>query len=251
MTSVKLRDGRVLEVRTVECPLPQDLFGHVLEFLRAEWPEGDMRWEEAFAGAYADSLRIVVCVGARDGPPVGNVTLVIPVEDREVGVICDVLTRPDQRGLGIASALMRAAVNQFDRHGGRAIYLGTLREEQSWRVYERVGFEWFHGGVMRRVSGSPAEFDATHFAPGQSTHVRRARWGDLPGVSALFTAPYESVAGDLSRGILSARQRPAEPLRLDIPDDLLRRTRKRRCLSGAGRRTNASRPRPGKPDAGE
>ena len=208
MTSIPLKDGRVLETEILECPLSPDRQREVTELLQTQWPQGDLRREEALAGDYADTLRIVVVLGRENNRCIGTATVAFPVRAAELGVICDVMTLAEHRRSGIAGNVTQVAIEQFERHSPGPLYLGTLREGDAWRVYQRLGFEWYHGGVMRRVTESAAAFDDSYFAPGQTTCVRPAQWADLPGVSALLTRPYPLVAGNLEHEIYSPRWAP-------------------------------------------
>ncbi len=203
--SVNLKDDSLLEIQALEAPLPTGMRQASTELLRSEWAQGDLRWEEGLAGDYADSLRLIACMGRREGEWVGNATTAFAVRQPELGVICDVATRREQRGLGIAGMLMQTAIDQFHRYSNGPLYLGAHRGGAAERVYRRLGFDWFHGGVMRRLPDAAPGFDQIHFAPDQSSTVRPVEWGDLPGVSALLTRPYELVAGDLVHGMLSPR----------------------------------------------
>ena len=72
VTPVPLRDGSILEMHVLRCPLRPEHQHAVTDVLRTEWPQGDMRWEESLAGKYADSLRTIVCLGKRNDQWVGT-----------------------------------------------------------------------------------------------------------------------------------------------------------------------------------
>ena len=200
---VTLRDDSTLEIYKLVCPVDPSLRGPVTALLNTEWPDGDFHWAESMAGNYADSLTVVMCPGMRQGRWVGTATVAYAASEAEVGAVCDVMTHPDARGLGVARAATQAVTSHFVDQGGRAVYLGTGRDGNAQRVYQRIGYEWFHGGVMRHLPPDGQDFDRTYFAPGQPTSIRPAEWGDLPGVSALFAQPYDMLAGDYVRGLFS------------------------------------------------
>ncbi len=201
--TIALRDGSELQIYKLQCPVEPALRGPVTAILNTEWPNGDFYWNESMAGDYADSLTVVMCPAMREGRWVGNATVAFAANSPEVGAVCDVMTHPDARGLGVARAATQAVTCHAVECGARAVYLGTERAGSAQRVYQRIGFEWFHGGVMRHLSAHGQDFDETYFASGQRTSTRAAEWGDLPGVSALFGQPYAMLAGDCARGLFS------------------------------------------------
>ena len=203
--TVSLRDGSELAMHTFIAPIEASVRRELKAVLQSEWADGDLHWDATMAGEYADSLTMVTCAGMRNGRMAGTATTAYAAQEMEVGVVCDVVTLAEFRGLGIARAVTQVVTDHFFSQGGRALYLGTGREESAGRVYQRVGFEWFHGGVMRNLPAQSADFDDDYFAPGQATSIRGAQWGDMPGVTALFTRPYEALAGDYGRGMFSSR----------------------------------------------
>ena len=204
--TVKLRDESELELFKLRCPIPESLRGPLTVLRNTQWQRGDFHWDESMAGRYADSLTIVTYVGIRQDRWVGTATISYAAQEAEIGTVCDVLTHAETRGLGIARALTEALCEHFLELGGRSLYLGTERDGVAWRVYERVGFQWFHGVVMRHVPTGPDAFDDDYFAADQPASIRPTEWGDLPGVSALFAAPNRALAGDYTRGIFSSAQ---------------------------------------------
>ena len=201
--TIVLRDGSNLDLFTLTSAIPEKQRRALLEMLNTEWKDGDVRWSESMTGHYADSLTIVTAIGLRDDQCVGAASIAYAAREAEVGAVCDVFTHYDARQLGIARATTETVCNHFLQGGGRVVYLGTERDGVAWRVYQRIGFQWFHGAVMRYVPDGSESFDEDYFASEQETFVRPAEWGDLAGVSALFGVPYRALAGDYTRGIFS------------------------------------------------
>jgi GNAT superfamily N-acetyltransferase len=109
---------------------------------------------EPFNGALAE------LVAVRDGEPIGVVTL-WPRGPR-TGWIAKLFVDPDHRRMGIARALVRAAVGEAREYGLTKIGLSTLEVlEDAVRFYERTG--WIRGRGGRRgdriywLSIAPAE----------------------------------------------------------------------------------------------
>ena len=203
--SVTLRDGRVAVLRRLVCPYDPGDAAKLTALMNYEWDAGDFHWSESMAGRYADSLTVVSRVAEHDGEWLGTACIVYAVDTPRVAAVCEVMTRPDARGQGIARACMEAVTAEgFDR-GVRAVVLGTEREGNAWRVYQRVGYAWLTGGVMRCLPEGESTFDEAFFAADQAVCVRPSAWGDLPGVSMLLATPYSALAGDYTRSIFSPR----------------------------------------------
>lgn len=203
--SVTLRDGRTAVLRRLVCPYDSGDAAQLTALLNHEWQNGDLYWSESMAGKYADSLNVVARVAECDGAWLGTACVVYPVDTPRVAAVCEVMTRPDLRGLGIARACVEAVTAEGIAHGAQAVLLGTEREGSAWRVYQRAGYAWLTGGVMRCLAEGQCSFDEDFFAAGQSVRVRPSEWGDLPAVSALLATPYAALAGDYTRSMLSPR----------------------------------------------
>lgn len=117
------------------------------------------------------------------------------VSPRKQGILSQVFTDPGWRGQGIASAVVREAVETFRTHRARAVYLGSGQE---WvrQMYRKVGFQ-FIGAMERRhafkLTLDPSGEDAVLFRPGQRTEIRPLRPDDQADLSALFNARHPCV----------------------------------------------------------
>ena len=103
---------------------------------------GDARkfWTEALAAA-GRGERIVL--GAWRGASLaGTVTLLLdcPPNQPHRAEIGKMMTRPSQRGQGVATALLRAAENLAAKGGRSLLVLDTAREEGAAGLYEKSGF---------------------------------------------------------------------------------------------------------------
>lgn len=97
-------------------------------------------WAGALA-AVARQERVVL--GAwEDGALVGTVTLLLdcPPNQPHRGEIAKMMTRPSQRGRGIATALMHAAETLAVERGRTLLVLDTATDEGASKLYERLGF---------------------------------------------------------------------------------------------------------------
>jgi len=181
----------------------------IIELLQQEWARTDVDWLQSMRGAYCRHLRTQAAVARVDGHAVGTASMAFACEHPRIGVVEDVMTLEDFRGLGIAATLTEGLVQQAWEAGCRVVYLGNSPRQVS--VYEKIGFKRLFGAVMRRPAPGETEPEEVFFAPGQQTSVRPANWGDLPGVACLMAQPMESLCLDFLRGLVSPRYAP--PLR--------------------------------------
>ena len=207
--SVTLKDGRQMEVVQLPYPIAPAERMVIIELLQREWARTDVDWLQSMRGAYSQTLRTRVALARVGGDAVGTASIAFACEHPRIGVVEDVMTREDFRGLGIAATLTEGLVQRAWEAGCRVVYLGNSPRQVS--VYEKIGFRRLFGAVMRRPAPGETEPEKDFFAPGQQTSVRPANWGDLPGVACLMAQPMENLCLDFLRGLVSPRYAP--PLR--------------------------------------
>ncbi len=203
---VTLKDGRKMEVADRTYPIELRDRMRIIELLQQEWARTDVDWLQSMRGAYSDTLRTQVALGMVDGDLVGTASIAFPIDRPEVGVVEDVMTREDFRGLGIAATLTEQLVQVAWKAGCRVVYLGNTPRPAS--VYEKIGFQRLHGAIMRRAAPGETEPERHFYSPGQVATVRPTTWGDLPAVACLMAQPMESLLLDFSRGLVSSRYAP-------------------------------------------
>ena len=237
-----------MEVVHLTYPIePADRMG-IIELLQQEWARTDVDWLQSMRGAYSRTLRTQVALARVDGHAVGTASIAFPCERPQVGVVEDVMTRKDFRGLGIAATLTEGLVQRAWKAGCRVVYLGNTLRQLS--VYEKIGFRRLYGAVMRRAAPGETEPEKEFFAPGQETTVRPATWGDLPGVACLMAQPMESLCLDFLRGLVSPPVRAAPALRVELHRGLVWRGGPGRCDARPGRRGSPPGAGPGLDHAG-
>ena len=196
---IQLSDGRHLLTTWHTYPVAQAEQATLISLWQSEWTKTDFDWLPALNGAYSETLRIDSLVGTIEGVPVATATVLFPGNDPEVSVISSVITLPAYRRLGIAAQLTdRAAIRSFSA-GCQVCYLGGTS------VYCRCGFDWYAGVIMRRAAPQAGECESHFFAPGQSTSVREAQWGDLPGTACLIAQRPDCLVIDYPRGLISGK----------------------------------------------
>ena len=114
---VTLKDGQPMEVVRLTYPIgPADRMG-IIELLQQEWARTDVDWLQSMRGAYSRTLRTQVALARVDGHAVGTASIAFPCERPQVGVVEDVMTRKDFRGLGIAATLTEGLVQRAWKAG--------------------------------------------------------------------------------------------------------------------------------------
>ena len=176
---------------------------------RTEWTGGDYDWLKAMYGDYRRTLSITTVLGRIDDRPVSTATVLFRAHNPAVCLLSHVLTHPEHRGLGLGGAAVEAAVRYGFDAGCRIAYLGSGQMQNN--LYERCGFERLAGCLMRRPAPGNEIYEEDVSAPGQSTSIRRAQWGDMPGMVCFLTRPMQTRIIDYPRCLISIRY--AAPLR--------------------------------------
>ena len=205
-TIIKLKDGRVLELEELTFPINSIHQTTLIQLWRTEWKRrggGDYDWLKAMNGDYSQDLITKVVLGRIDGQAVGTAAVAYPVKENEVSVIGSVLTHPEYRRLGIAEYLTNTATDLSFQAGCQISFLGATRDPRN--VYLRCGFQWWNGGVMRKTAQGQENCEKQFFASSQSTSIREASWGDLPSFACFVIQPWNLLALDYLRGLLSGK----------------------------------------------
>jgi len=153
-----------------------------------QWTFGgeDFSGQKVLRGDYADSSDVLLCLGFHEDELAGTTIGIMGKDYPGLGLIADVTTLPEYRGLGIAGQLCDAATEYFKRNHGNWLLLGT-NEENARRIYERAGFTEHVGNVM---IWNPAGDELSSAYWGTATEdvkIRSAEWGDLPRLVMLYT----------------------------------------------------------------
>lgn len=185
----KLKSGETLEIGVLTAPderlqaSVEELLGHKGEHWRAHISAA-LRGE-------TDRLETRFYLGLLEGRPVANI---MTVEQRGVGILGHVFTRPEQRRKGIASAVMARQMEDFRRRGGHVLLLGTGFESPPYWIYHSFGFRSLRGGFMRYAV--EPDFENRWLAPAPA-QVVRAEWRHWPLVALLASIP----SGEVHRSV--------------------------------------------------
>jgi GNAT superfamily N-acetyltransferase len=147
--------------------------------------KGEMwRWQVAQLLAGQSGIESRFYLLHRDAAPFCNI---LTIERNGVGMLGHVWTKPEDRGQGAASQLMRLVMEDFQARGGRSLYLGTGFESTAFHIYRKQGFQSIeaNSGVMAFFPDGRAGFEADYFAPGE-TAIAPLDWTHYATASALL-----------------------------------------------------------------
>ncbi len=145
-------------------------------------------------GQYADSRDhfFVACNGDQLA---AHVWYNVSATDPRLGVLGHVYTRPEDRRRGLASRLLRAAMDHFVECGGKVMQLNTSNAD-TLPLYQKLGYATLFADAALhamdwhlRWPAESSELIEPWFAPGAGT-VRPLGPKDLPQYCLLYNAEY-------------------------------------------------------------
>jgi GNAT superfamily N-acetyltransferase len=125
----------------------------------------------------------------------------------ELGGLGEVATAPEFMRMGIAGTVCEAARDEFFKHGGRAIFLGTGNPEAA-RVYYRLGWRKLAGANMMAciASGdSPETFLVDYYRKNEPVTLGPASANERISMIPLIATPHNWQILDANAGIYSTR----------------------------------------------
>lgn len=195
----------------VTAPLAPEPAWEVEAHLLRIFEYADYSLRAALSGAYAPDLECVFSMARAKGVLTGAAGALYGRQNPAVAILGPVGVREADRRRGIGTAMVAPLLDVLGTRGCEAVYLGVSLENPAGRLYRRLGFARYRGIVHRRLLRGQADWEQTHFAPSARVGVRRAHWGDFPGVQALLSCPGLMLTVDATQGIFSSRY--VEPAR--------------------------------------
>jgi L-amino acid N-acyltransferase YncA len=203
-----------LNIETHAYPLSPTVQTELVRLLRTEWTHTDYNWVEAMHGDYSEALVIASVIIRCRGTAVSTATIHFARDRPQTAVLGSVLTHPNHRRRGFGGHSIELALSLAEDAGCQVCLLGTAMKPRN--IYQRHGFVWQNGAIMRRAFGTGA-FEADYFAPHQPAAIRAANWGDLPGLTLLLAQPLAIACVDYLRGLMSPRHATAERCLSNFP----------------------------------
>ena len=194
------RDGAAFELGVIQAPAPE-----WLDELSAFYVHKPDMWHwpvEAALGGVCQGLDVRFFAARAEGQ---IVSALMTAERWGVGLVAHVYTLPAWRGKGLASQVLGAVCEDFDRRGGKALYLGTDYGSSPFRIYQRFGFEPIAPESGKMARAREKGLCGALFAPGP-TEVEDVGWRHYPLLNALAATP-----GRGTRSRLLAGTHAAEP----------------------------------------
>jgi len=171
---------------------------------------GDYSFRAVLRGDYAQTLHCSFALAHQGDLLVGAAGCLQARTNPAVALLGPVAVRAVHRGRGIGTRLVRLLCDNLEAESCRAVYLGVANGHPAARLYARLGFDGYHGIVMRRLLNKAGDFDADYWRADASVKIRDVCWGDFPGVQALLVAPALMYTYDLSRSLFSSAYVPPE-----------------------------------------
>ena len=190
-----------------EAPLSPGLVDELLDFWLPIFGGSIDLSRGALLGDEAPHSRITVYTRRIGGELAGACLVVSSPGMPALGGLGEVATSPKARGKGIATALTRQALDDFDARGGQAIFLGTVNPAAA-RIYHRLGWRKLAGAnlMLNVLSGdSPEEFLVDYFRALGSAAVRTPSPADRIPMIPLIVSPHDWQVLDFNIGIFSTR----------------------------------------------
>lgn len=195
------------KITKLDVPVPEALARELLKF-----------WEATFGVSFEDYGSVLAAAEraqnhdgiylVREGEKLcGACLLTHSKSNPEFALLGEVATAPEFRNMGISTALCERARDDFQKHGGQALFLGTVNPAAA-RVYNRLGWRKLAGcHVMACVSSgeAPEVFLVDYFREvGPVTITPGSAAERIPMIPLLVT-PHDWQVLDANVGFLSTR----------------------------------------------
>ena len=186
LNPITLRSGETVEAAILTAP-ESTWASRMLDMLSHK---GDpWNWQNAAVLERDLELDAFFYVLHRDGQPFANI---MTVERNGVGIFGHVWTNPADRQKGASTQLMALQMANFQRRGGRALYLNT-GSPVARAIYERFGFNRVEpeSSLMHYFGDAPVRFEAAYFR-GEG-EIRPLTWRHWPAACPLFAGNSSAV----------------------------------------------------------
>lgn len=149
----------------IEPALPEELASEFTEFWEETFETSYDGFQNMLDGHESTDNQDIIYVMRQGEQLVGTCHLTISRASPQLGGLGEVATAPEFRRQGIGSLLCEYAHNDFRRHGGEALFLGTVNPDAA-RVYHRLGWRKLAGATVMALivqGDSPEAFLVDYF----------------------------------------------------------------------------------------
>ncbi len=192
-----------------EAPLDSALVDELMDLWLPIFEDGIDLTREALLGEEVPRSTITVYTRRIAGKLAGSCLVASSPALPDLGGLGEVATTPDARRTGIATALTQQALGDFEEHGGRALFLGTVNPAAA-RIYYRLGWRKLAGAnlMLNVLNGeSPEEFIVDYFRQirGETVSVRTPSPANRAPLIPLLVAPHDWQVLDFNTAMMSTR----------------------------------------------
>ncbi len=194
-------------VTAIEVPLPDVLKEELIDFWQGVFETSYDGFRAVFDAKEKDYNHDIVYLVRKGEKLGGTCHLSHSIFNPELGGLGEVATAPEFMRMGIAAAVCEAARDEFFKHGGRAIFLGTGNPEAA-RVYYRLGWRKLAGANMMVciASGdSPETFLVDYYRKNEPVTIGQASASDRISMIPLIVTAHDWQVLDVNAGVYSTR----------------------------------------------
>ncbi|MCX5638673.1 MAG: GNAT family N-acetyltransferase [Planctomycetota bacterium] len=210
-----------IELCQVTAPLSPEATWEIESLLLKIFEYGDYSFRSALSGEYSKTLNCTFFLAKYRGEIVGAAGCLYAHKNPAIAIVGPVGVAAEYRGIGIGKKLMLSLIRHLKLENCMAGYLGVSPTNSTASFFSSLGFEKYKGIVMRLLLCPQAQFEQNYFGKSADTKIRRAAWGDFPGIQGLVSFPCLMYTIDLQRSIFSSKY--VEPARfLSVFPEMMR-----------------------------
>lgn len=210
-----------IEICRLTAPLAPEAAWEVESLLLEIFEYGDYSFRSALLGEYSKTLNCTFFLAKHKGKMIGAAGCLYTHKNSAIAIVGPVGVAAEYRGNGIGTKLVVSMIRHLKLQRCMAVYLGVSPGTSAARLYSALGFEKYKGIVMRLLLCPEAQFEESYFGKCDDTKVRKAVWGDFPGIMGLVSSPCRMYTVDLRRSVFSSKY--VEPARfLSVFPEMMR-----------------------------
>ncbi len=190
-----------------EAPIPEQICKELMSFWDSIFESPRDVPIDAYLGAELEYNSHIVFLERRFRKLVGTCHLTVSQQLPFIGGLGEVATSPDHRGLGFGTRLCKRALGDFQRLGGRALFLGTGNDLAA-QIYQKLGWQKLNNtNVMANITGpkTPEGFLESYSQVKMPISVGVATEATRIPMILLLVTPHEWHVLDSNTGMYSTR----------------------------------------------
>jgi GNAT superfamily N-acetyltransferase len=199
------------DIQIIRCgtPIESRLIDELLGFWETTFECSFASLRAVLAGEETQNNRDTLLVAFAGERIAGTCRLTISKADPRLGLVGDVATDPDFRGMGIARDICSRAVREFEGNGGDALFLATSNPSAEY-LYSSLGWHKLAGSnvMMNPVCGAICEeYLVDYFKSGCDlpVHILQGNLRQCVTMVPLLITPHDSDLLDINANMRSVR----------------------------------------------